>query len=156
MGFIRHSVIATTISNSLIRDADCIDILMGYMDMDKIDNILILMTQQSLTRLEDTKIKRDLFEVMPPWLRKHVIWPIMQERYNDVAFITRSFLAFNVTLYFDTSATRVRQVDRLMKNEKAFKKAACTSSKATFERLIKDCVKSWRTEANTTAVMDVC
>lgn len=153
---IRNGVLATTISNALIRDADCIQLLYEYMEKDKLGDIVILMTSQHTRRDEDKKIKDDLYAAMPEWLRKHVWWPIGDERFYDRMFIVRVLEASNTTIFTDTNLEMVKNVSKAMKARRSFDYAIQVASKTRLKQLLKVFGASWRVEPDQSALMEVC
>lgn len=80
----------------LIDNPDVQDSLLTLTESVKVSELVILFNKLSNRREEDSAKKDALYNNMPDWMRKHIVWPIGHERYSDVLFMWRIFNALEV------------------------------------------------------------
>lgn len=102
MGYLRNITVAISLASPILRDRDCVELLKSLMEQDRIEDIVVLATQQSFRREEDSEKKRELISQLDGWLQRHVVWPIWHERYSDEEFIRRAAHAYDISFIMDT------------------------------------------------------
>lgn len=99
MGTVKFTRLATTLSWPLLRNKDCQDALFNGLELDKIDELVILLTRQKGKKSQDKIEKETILADLPLWMSKHIMFPIGIERHYQAFFIRRALNSLDMDIF---------------------------------------------------------
>lgn len=95
----------------LITNPDVQDSLLTLTESVKVSELVIMFNKLSNKRADDSAQKDALYNNMPKWMHKHIVWPVGQERYSDVLFMWRIFNALEVDDFWASRESDIKNAN---------------------------------------------